>query len=310
MRWVKKGLIYSVDNNYDWMKTHAQVPIVNLIDNNRLRIYFGTRDSQNRTLTTYLDVNPDNPSEVLYIHNKPVLELGEIGYFDDCGVMPSYILDYNNKKYLYYLGWNISSTVRYRVSNGLAISEDNGETFKRYSVGPIMDRTIIDPISLSTQSVMIDDGIWKMWYMSYLKWIIVDSITEPVYTIKYAESDDGINWNCLNKICIFQKSDTEAIARPFVVKEDGIFKMWYSYRKSEHYRKNINQSYRIGYAESVNGTDWLRKDEDSGIDVSESGWDSEMIAYPCIYRHNNRTYLIYNGNGFGRSGFGYAELEI
>jgi hypothetical protein len=310
MKWLKKGLIFKVENNYDWMQTHAQVPIVDKIDNEKLRIYFGTRDSQNRTLTTFIEVEADNPQNILYIHDKPILSLGRWGCFDDSGVMPSDIISYEDKKYFYYLGWNVGSSVRYRVANGLAISEDNGETFKRVSEGPIMDRSLVDPIAASTQCVLVENSIWKTWYMSYVKWEIVNGLTEPFYHIKYAESQDGINWERKGIVCIDFKSSKEAgIACPFVIKENDMYKMWYSYRTAENYRTVKAQSYRIGYAESFDGIKWIRKDEEVGIDVSESGWDSEMISYPYVYEHKGRNYMLYNGNGFGKSGFGYAILE-
>ena len=310
MKWVKKGLIFKVEKNCDWMRSRAQVPVVDKIDKERLRIYFGTRDNQNRTLTTFIEVEANNPQNILYIHDKPMLSLGRLGCFDDSGVMPSYILTHDGKKYFYYLGWNVGSSVRYRVANGLAISEDNGKTFKRVSEGPIMDRNVIDPIAVSTQCVLIEDNIWKMWYMSYVKWEIINGITEPYYHIKYAESKNGIDWERKGIVCIDFKSEKEGgIARPFVLKEKSMYKMWYSTRTSVDYRTDKNQSYRIGYAESLDGISWIRKDDEVGIDVSEKGWDSEMIAYAYIYQHNEKKYMFYNGNRFGESGFGYAVLE-
>lgn len=311
MKWGKRGLIFKAENHhYDWMQTHAQVPVVDKIDDERLRIYFGTRDEKNRTLTTYIEVDADDPQNVLYVHDKPILSLGRLGCFDDSGVMPSDIVDQNGKKYFYYLGWNVGNSVRYRVANGLAISNDNGKTFKRISEGPIMDRNLIEPIAVSTQCVLFEKGIWKTWYMSYVKWEIINGITEPFYNIRYAESADGIDWKRKGIVCIDFKSEEEAgIARPFVLKENGIYKMWYSYRSGIDYRTDRNQGYRIGYAESVDGLRWERKDDEAGIDISKEGWDSEMIAYPYIYEHKGKKYMLYNGNGFGQSGFGYAVLE-
>ena len=146
--------------------------------------------------------------------------------------------------------------------------------------------------------------------MSYTKWDLINDFAEPFYHIKYAESGDGINWDRRNIVCIdFKSSDEGGIARPCVIKENDIYKMWYSYRKFSDYRINKNHSYRIGYAESADGIRWTRKDEDVGIDVSMEGWDSEMIAYPYIYEHKGKKYMFYNGNGFGKSGFGYAVLD-
>lgn len=173
-----------------------------------------------------------------------------------------------------------------------------------------MDRTIDDPISVSTNCVLIEKNTWKMWYMSYIKWEVIKEIIEPFYRIKYAESKDGINWLRKNIVCIdFKSPDEGGIARPCVIKEDGLYKMWYSYRDKFDYRTNKMHAYRIGYAESKDGINWLRKDNDVGIDVSDNGWDSEMIAYAFIYNYNGQKYMFYNGNEFGKSGVGYCILN-
>src|SRR5438552_3980645 len=145
MNWEKKGLIFAPHNNYHWMVSHAQVPLVDRVDENTLRIYFGTRDGQNRTVTTFIEVEADNPSRVSYVHDRPVLGLGKLGCFDDSGAMPSWIVDRDSDKYLYYTGWNTSTTVPYRNSIGLAISRDGGLTFDRAFNGPILDRTYFEP---------------------------------------------------------------------------------------------------------------------------------------------------------------------
>lgn len=311
MKWIKKGLIYYVDNINGWMQTHAQLPTVDLINKDTLRIYFSTRNSKNVSLTTFIDVMADDPKEICYLHDKPIITLGKLGCFDESGIMPSCIITHNSKKYFYYVGWNVGASIRYRVSAGLAISSDDGHTFTKISDGPILDRNIVDPFGIGNISILIENNIWRMWYMSYNKFEIVNAIVEPFYNIKYAESEDGINWNRKGIICIDFKNEQEAgIARPFVIKEDGIYKMFYCFRTAVNYRNDKSESYRMGYAESDDGLVWKRKDEEVGIETSDNGWDSEMIAYPYIYKHNKKFYMFYNGNGFGKSGFGYAELEF
>lgn len=309
MKWIKKGLIFKTKNNYEWMSHHACVPIADKLNDKVLRIYFGPRDNNERTSTTFIEVEIDNPSNVLYVHDKPVLSPGRIGTFDDSGAMPSCIVNHGGKKYLYYIGWNRSVTVSYRNSIGLAVSEDEGLTFNRLFEGPALDRTQTEPYFTASPYVMIDDGRWKIWYASCTSWIIVKNKPEPLYQIKYAESLDGVQWNRNNDVCIHYKHDKEANARPSVIKENGIYKMWYCYRGSVDYRTNIEQSYRIGYAESKDGINWTRKDDEVGIDRSENGWDSEMMAYPYVYEHKGKKYMLYNGNGFGKTGFGYAVLD-
>jgi hypothetical protein len=305
---IKKGLIYKVDNFAPWAQTHAQVPTVDVIGD-RFRIYFSTRDSQNRSLTSFIEVNAASPGEILYVHDKPILDFGKLGCFDDCGVMPSYIMDVGDKKYMYYCGWNTSTTVRYRNCIGLAVSNDGGITFERMFEGPIMDRTKDEPHLVVTPCLLFEDGIFKMWYCGGTEWKVVNGVTEPQYLLKYAESKNGIDWERPNRVVIPYKHENEAIGRPSVVHEDGIYKMWYCYRDISNYRSDKLNSYKIGYAESVDNIDWIRKDEQVGLELSPEGWDSEMLAYPYVVFYKGKKHLFYNGNGFGKGGFGYAIIE-
>ena len=84
--------------------------------------------------------------------------------------------------------------------------------------------------------------------------------------------------------------------------------MLYPYRSLKNYRTDPYAAYQLGYAESDDGITWKRMDHEVGIGRSTSGWDSEMLAYGWLQRHGNQTYLLYNGNGFGRSGVGLAVL--
>ena len=301
MKWIKKGLIFEPKGNFDWMLTHAAVPIADKIEGDLYRIYFATRDKDNKSHTAYIEMDIKNPKKILYISENPVLKPGVLGTFDDSGAMPSWIISYEGKKYMYYIGWNLGVTVPFRNSIGLAISQDGGSTFNKYSEGPILDRNFSEPHFVASSCVIIENGIWKMWYLSCVKWELENDKPKHYYHIKYAESKDGINWVRNGIVCIdFKSKDEYAISRPCVIKEDGIYKMWYSYR---------GESYRIGYAESTDGIKWERKDEEAGIDVSESGWDSEMIEYPFVFEHKGKKYMLYNGNGYGKTGFGYAILE-
>ena len=298
MKWIKKGLIIRPAGNLDWMVTHAMLPFAERIVEDLYRIYFSGRDRFNRSLIGYVEVNINEPEKILYITEKPVLGLGALGCFDDNGVTPSWVVNYDDKKYLYYIGWNVGSTVRMGLVAGLAVSRDGGKTFTRVSRGPLLERTDAEPYSILTAPcVLIENEIWRMWYVSGVEWVDKDT---PRYNIKYAESRDGINWDRQEVVCIDFKSPNEnALARPCVIKENGIYKMWYSYK---------GENYRIGYAESKDGIIWERKDDEAGIDISESGWDSEMIEYAFVFEHKQIKYMLYNGNDYGKEGIGYAIM--
>jgi hypothetical protein len=154
-------------------------------------------------------------------------------------------------------------------------------------------------------------GEYKMWYTSGSEWKIINGKPEIYYHIKYATSQNGIDWTRENISCIKPDTPYEATARPSVIFENGLYKMWYSRRDIIDFRTNFKHGYRAGYAESKDGINWQRLDELVGIDISTKvdDWDSDAIAYPYVININGQLIMFYNGNGFGKTGFGYAVYE-
>ncbi|WP_116137892.1 hypothetical protein [Trinickia diaoshuihuensis] len=308
IRWQKRGLVYTVDERLPWAKSHAQIPTVAGVRDDTLQVLFSSRDEHNRSAIASLDVALDNPGEVLRVERAPLMELGKLGTFDDCGMMPSSVVELNGVRYLYYIGWNVRNTIPYHNSVGLAISEDDGRTYRRLFEGPVMDRTAEEPYFCGTTCVRIENGIWRNWYLSCTGWMLVDGKPEPRYHLKYAESRDGIHWTREGVVAIDYADACEGgLVRASVHHDGKLYRMWYCRRSYSGYRENSAGSYRMGYAESHDGLVWTRLDERAGLDVSESGWDSFMVAYPEVAEAGGRLYCFYNGNGFGASGFGYAE---
>lgn len=308
--WDKKGLVYAVDGQFWWAKSHAQVPTVDACGEDRLRIYFSSRDALNRSRIGMLEVDARDPQRVLYVHPEPILDLGPPGTFDDCGVMPSWIVRHGGLVYLYYIGWNVRNTVPYHNSVGLAVSED-GVHFRRLKQGPIMDRNADEPYFCATSCVLVDQGRWRNWYLSCTEWLQLEGGMEPRYHLKYAESADGIHWERNGVVAIDYKSAGEGgIVRASVLRHGEAWRMWYCYRSHIDYRTDSRSSYRIGYARSRDGVAWTRMDEESGIEVSPGEWDGFMLAYPHVIENQGKLQMFYNGDGFGRSGFGYAEMAM
>lgn len=309
MKWVKKGLIYVPEGKHGFDVTHCHKPTPCLINEDTIRVYFGTRDAQGKTRTTFIDLDRHNPRNIKYIHDRPVLDLGKLGTFDDCGANVSSLVWHNNVLLMYYIGWNPSTTVPTRNSIGLAVSYDRGITFKRLYEGPILDRNKEEPYYTGAVEVVKERSTWKMWYTSGTGWVIVHGSPEIRYHIKYAESYNGIDWRRENVHCIFPKNSIEVTARPCVIKDGNLYKMWYSRRDIVDFRTDKSHSYRAGYAISIDGLSWQRLDEKVGIDVSEKGWDQEALAYPYVLKLEDGLIMFYNGNGFGRMGFGYAKCS-
>lgn len=308
MRWEKRGRIFSAEGQYPWLAHHASMPIALPVGPDVLRIYFGPRDAEGRSHVAFIDVATADPSRVLHVHDRPALSPGSRGSFDDSGAMPSCIIADSGALLLYYIGWNRGVTTPYRTAIGLAVSHDGGVTFERVFDGPILDRSLHDPFFCTSPFVLREDGRWRMWYASATGWLDVGGKPEASYQVRYAESANGHLWSPSGLTCLPYVFDGETNVRPSVLHENGLYRMWYCVRSNAGYRTDKARSYRMGYAESADGLDWRRLDDLVGIGRSEQGWDSEMIAYPHVFACRGAKYMLYCGNGFGMSGFGYAVL--
>jgi predicted GH43/DUF377 family glycosyl hydrolase len=137
-----------------------------------------------------------------------------------------------------------------------------------------------------------------------------DGRPEIVYKLRMAYSSDGINWTKLNRNLVADKlGEDEAQACPDIIFMNGKYHMFFCYREATNFRFAKDRTYRIGYAWSTDMLNWTRDDARAGIDVSDEGWDSEMVAYPHVFEMDGAVYMFYLGNQVGRYGFGLAKLE-
>lgn len=310
-KWNKKGLIFSPNGKYNWMYNYAQIPFpVDFGD--FLRVYFATREKYDgkmvRAFGGFVDLNKNNLQEIIRISDSPLVELGGVGEFDEFGSMPCSVVKNNNEYYLYYVGWTRCSSVPYDWEIGLAKSQD-GAHFQRIGKGPLLGPTVDEPYLNSTPIVYNFDGVWHMFYHTGKQWLKKGEKLESQYVIKHATSKDGITWNRNNKQVLPLSVANECQTSPSVIKIGDKYHMFFCYRQGLDFREDRDKSYRIGYAYSYDLENWTRDDSQAGIDVSEEGWDSQMIEYPHITKINDKYVMFYCGNHFGQGGFGYAELE-
>lgn len=300
MKWRKLGLVFCPDGQLDWMRSHASNPTPEPLGKGLFRVYFSSRDAANRSSVGWVELDVGRPTQVIRVSDKPLVTPGPTGSFDEHGASVACLVRNREQRYLYYVGWNLAVTVPWRNSIGLATSVSPDAPFVRYSEGPIMDRSPEDPYSLSYPWVLREtEGRWRMWYGSNLGWGPQEA--DMKHVLKHAESADGILWRRDTRVVLaFSSPDEFALARPTVVRDRDAFRMWYSYRGAR---------YLIGYAESPDGITWTRRDADAGIGVSETGWDSDSVGYPAVFDHDGQRYMLYNGNGYGKTGFGIAVLE-
>lgn len=299
-RWEKLGAVALPDRRPAWMASHASLPFGEPLGGSLVRVWFSPRDAQNRSHTAWAVVDLEQPGRIVELAAEPVLSPGRLGCFDDSGAIATWLASHGNRRLLYYVGFNLGVTVPFRNAIGLAVSEGGGP-FRRLAEGPIVERTMDEPHFAASCCVIPDGDGWNMWYLSCTRWEMRDGAPRHYYHIKHAESDDGVHWRRGGRVAIDFASPSEyAISRPSVMRDRDLWRMWYSHRGA---------SYRIGYAESADGRTWTRKDAQAGIDVSSGGWDSEMIEYPHVFDVGRERYMLYNGNGYGRTGFGLARLR-
>ncbi|MCD4756692.1 MAG: hypothetical protein K8R39_00290 [Arcobacteraceae bacterium] len=315
MNWQKKGKILSAENQFDWMATYTSPLTGFFVDDKIYRLYFSTRkkpDVNGNFISQIgvVDLDINNPSNIIKLYDTSLLNTGNVGTFDENGTMVAEIVEFDDKIYMYYMGWQRGSNVPYYITVGLAISDDNGLSFKKYSEGPIIGISKDVPYGVGNISIHIDnDKNWHMWYTSYTGWEEENSIYNPTYVIKYATSMNGLDWEYPDITCIDINHVQENLATPSVLKIDNKYHMWYSVRDSFSQDGGSKGGYRIGYAQSLDKINWIRRDDEVGINQSEKGWDSTMICYPHVVSHQDKFIMFYCGNNYGRDGFGYAIIE-
>lgn len=312
-KWNKKGLIFKADNNYPWMYSHTQCPFpVDFGD--FIRLYFATREKyengQVRAYGGFVDLDRHNLNKVIRISDKPLMDLGGIGEFDEHGSMPISVVKHNDEYRLYYVGWSRHYSVPYDWEIGLAISKD-GERFTKVGKGPLLGPTVNEPYLNSTPVVYkFADDDWHMFYHTGIRWLKGGEKLESQYKIVYAHSKDGINWDRNGIPVIPEKVENECQTTPAMIKIDDTYHVFFCYRHGLDFRFNKEKAYRIGYAWTKDLVHYERDDSKVGIDVSEDGFDSEMLEYPHIKEIDGKYIMFYSGNYFGKEGMGYAELEI
>jgi hypothetical protein len=300
-KWEKLGRILKPDENISWMSTYTGPSFaIQKGNTSEFEIYITGRDSKNRSLIGKAIIDINNPESIVSLTEKPIFTIGELGCFDENGVSYPVIVETDNERFMYYVGWMPTVLIPFQNFTGLASAPLHSDEFKRVSRAPILGRTNEEPFSSGSVYVIKEDK-WKIWYTSFLRWGEKGE-HKHYYVIKYAESDDGINWKREGKICIDIKDESEyAIGKPSVIKLNGVYHMWYVYRGKE---------YKIGYAYSKDGIDWIRRDDLAGIDISESGWDSISISYPHVFQYEENLFMLYCGNQYGKEGLGLAKLKL
>jgi len=301
MRWEKLGPVYAPSGDQWWARAYAHLPTALLLRDGRVRVYFAGLDENRFGRIGYVDVAAADPTRVLEVGPEPVLDLGQIGRFDDCGVVPSAVLGGPAGVRLYYHGFQRTERVPYLIFAGLAEASGPDERFAKRSRVPLLERTDDEPFIRGAPCVLAEGGAYRMWYVACTHWSTTASRLHYNIRLCHATSADGITWKPDAGPCLEPAGPDEyAIGRPAVARLRDGYHLWYSSRGHA-------DLYAIRHAVSADGRHWER-DPGGGLERSPSGWDSEMTCYANVLEVNGRWLMFYNGNGHGRSGFGVAAL--
>lgn len=305
MKWRKLGRVFVPDGSLSWARSHAMAPTPVLLPDGPLRVYVTCCDADMVGRVGWVDLDPEDPTRVVEIAREPALGTGAPGCFDDNGVCATAVLPVGNGMRMYYFGYQLGTRVRYLLFAGAAQSRDGGRTFQRCSEVPILERRDGERFVRSGPFVLADPVAgFRMWYVSGDAFVEVDGKSVPHYGLRHITSPDGLSWpGAGTPVLTVTGGDEYGLGRPYVVRDGEGFRMWYSVRTRSRW-------YRMGEATSPDGLRWTRGDGGlAGIDVSGDGWDSSIVCYSAVLTVAGRTYMFYNGNDYGRTGFGAAYLE-
>lgn len=303
INWNKSNCIFKANGQFPFMQTHTAMPIPLHLHDDVFRIYFSTRGIRNNPQVGYIEIDIKEPKNILKISDKPVLENGPEGHFDYNGLYSGCIVKRDDEHWMYYSGRTNLENGMYNVEVGLAISNDGGLTFKKYSESPIFGRNINDPWLVSTPHVIPYNDGWRMYYLSGR---FVNRVSEKLYfspyDIRSALSKDGINWQSENYVHIPLTDKRTQISAPNILKiTNNLFLMIYSY--IENYG-----SYKLGCSYSNYLNNWKDLPDFFDFKVYED-WDISK-SYPSVIIHKNELIIIFSGHNYGKEGLGILKTNL
>jgi len=300
MNYEKLGLVYKAsEHKSTWARHSALTPTPFFHPNGFIRVFCGFRDDVGTSRIGYVDVTCDDPRVIIGVSKEPALDIGRSGCFDDAGVILGDVVEVDQKLYMAYVGFQKVEGAKFLAFTGIAVSVDYGEQFFRVSEAPILGRALGQTTIAAIHSLLLVDGVWRIYYASGDGWEIIDSIPYPRYEICYLEGSDLLDLPRRGSVVLPVLADEYRIGRPRVFSADGSYWMYYT-------SGNRRGDYLPGIAASSDGVSWQRSERPFPLKLSASGWDSRHLCYPCPLVWNGKTFIFYNGNNMGRDGFGVA----
>ncbi|OAB63459.1 hypothetical protein AY599_17295 [Leptolyngbya valderiana BDU 20041] len=296
--WKKLDLLFTLDALHPKLHSHASNPLPIHLYDDVYRFFYSGRDRQNRSSVSFVDIDILK-RVVVYTHPVPIFLHGEPGEFYSHGVSIGCYHSLDGNDYLFFMGWQYPNNQHWKGEIG-CVQLINNQVPKLESPKLVLSLDTEDPISLSYPCILFERGTYKMWYGSTITWETDNG--EMLHVIKYATSVDGRTWEKQGLAIPYELGVAQAFSKPTVIRNKEGYHMWFSYRGG------LGRKYRLGYSYSEDSIKWSKVVLNPGISISNSGWDSEMIEYPFVFNHKGKYFMVYNGNSYGKTGFGIAVL--
>ena len=302
---LESKLIIKPNKDIWWISMSVGPCFVRQVNKYIIEVFLTGRDKYgiSRIGKSFLEIREDNTLRIIEIEEKPILDIGPPGCFDENGVSYPWIVKNNNIEYLYYVGWVNGGLNRFQNFLGLATKSSEDKFFQRKFNVPILERSEQEPYGTGSCCVIKNNKKWLMLYTSFLPWqgiIKASNIhphSQPSYNIKIARSDNLINWERNYQNILEFKSGEFIQGKPVLFKDND--------KNHELYFSVRGEAYRIGIAKGSN-INQLERGENLVFKKQE--WISQTQEYAFPIKLNNKKYLFFNGNGYGKTGLGYTIL--
>jgi hypothetical protein len=303
MGWTKLGRVFAPVGHEPWARGYAAFPTAESRADGSIRIFYTALDDAQQGRTGWLEVAGEDPVRVVRRGQAPLLELGEMGDFDESGANVFSSVEWGGRRLYHYQGWQRAARAPYLIFTGAAVADSDDGPLRKLRRTPVLDRTPDEPFMRAAPWVLADGARLRMWYVNCVRWRMVDGAPRYFVDIRSATSEDGIAWAIDGSVCLAPQGDEYAVGRPSVLRTPAGYEMWFSVRST-------TRPYHLAHAVSADGLRWTRSGADVPlVEASAQGWDSAMVCYPCVIEHGGQRLIFYNGNQHGRSGFGVARWQ-
>jgi predicted GH43/DUF377 family glycosyl hydrolase len=133
---------------------------------------------------------------------------------------------------------------------------------------------------------------------TYMMWYSGESVFNTD-GIGFANSTDGVSWKRYSRNPVLQVGagigvwDEGKVKDPWVLRENGTYKMWYTGLLFMQYQKVVIVAEQIGYATSPDGKNWTKYAGNPVVAYGPTGSLNDKWVYRPVVLHTKSSYVMY-----------------